>query len=37
MDKLDFFDSAKGKNLPAGVGDMGLIPGPGIFHITQNN
>ena len=37
MDKLNFLDSAEGKNLPASVGDTGLIPDPGRFHITQNN
>ena len=28
-EKQDFPGVAVGKNLPAGVGDMGLIPGPG--------
>ena len=25
------------KNLPAGAGDLGLIPGPGRFHMSQVN
>ena len=25
------------KNLPASAGDMGLIPGPGRFHMVQDN
>ena len=27
----------KKKNLPANVGDMSLIPGPGISHMPQGN
>ena len=25
------------KNLPASAGDVGLIPGPGGFHVPQSN
>jgi len=30
---LDFPDGVGDKNLSANGGDMGLIPGPGRFHI----
>ena len=32
-DKRDFPGGAVGMNLPVNAGDMGLIPGPGRFHI----
>ena len=35
-EKQDFPGVAVGKNLPAGVGDMGLIPGPGRVRLLWN-
>ena len=37
MDNQDFPGGTVGKNLPASAGDMGLIPGPGIFHMPRSN
>ena len=31
---MDFPSGAVDKNLPANAGDMGLIPGPGRFHMA---
>ena len=33
----DFPGSAMGKNLPVNTEDMGLIPGPGRFHMLLSN
>ena len=33
----DFLSGLVVKNLPANVGDMGLIPGLGRFHMLQGN
>ena len=34
---LGFPGGAVDKNLPATAGDAGLIPGPGISHMSRNN
>ena len=34
---MDFPDDPVVTNLPANPGDMGLIPGPGRFHMPQGN
>ena len=34
---LDFPGGPVVKNLPAGAGDTGLIPGLGRFHVLQGN
>ena len=34
---VDFPGGTVDKNLPANVGDTGLIPGPGRFHMPQSN
>ena len=36
-EKQDFPGVAVGKNLPAGIGDMGLIPGPGRVRFLWNH
>ena len=33
----DFLGGPVVENLPVSTGDMGLIPGPGRFHIPQSN
>ena len=33
----DIPDGAVDKNPPANAGDIGLIPGPGRFHMLQSN
>ena len=35
--KLDFSGGSVVKSLPAHVGDMGSIAGPGRFHVLQRN
>ena len=37
MGAKGFPGGTMGKNLPANAGDMGLIPGPGRFHMPRNN
>jgi len=37
MGRRNFLSGTVDKNLPANAGDMGLIPGPGRFHIPHNN
>ena len=34
---MDFPDGPVVKNLPADAGDIGLIPGPGRFHMPQGD
>ena len=34
---LDFPGGTEDRNPPANAGDMGLIPGPGIFHMPWGN
>ena len=34
---MDFPGDIVDKNPPANAGDMGLIPGPGRFHMPQVN
>ena len=36
MEKGDFPGGTVVKNLPANVGDMGSIPGPGRSHISRS-
>ena len=33
MGRRNFLSGTVDKNLPASAGDMGLIPGPGRFHM----
>ena len=37
IEAKDFPGGTVDKNLPASAGDMSLIPGPGRFHMPQNN
>ena len=37
MDNQDFPGGTVDKKPPANAGDMGLIPGPGIFHTPRSN
>ena len=34
---MDFPNGPVVKNLPADAGDIGLIPGPGRFHMPQGD
>ena len=34
---VDFLGGPVVKTLPANAGDVGLLPGPGRFHILQGN